>query len=102
MMNFGFPFFRFNNYPFRKYKINKNKINDNHNDNFKKDAYIKNEAVNADNCKDNICNNDAFLDVFGVKLYYDDILLISLIFFLYSEGVEDNSLFIALVLLLLS
>lgn len=41
-------------------------------------------------------------EIFGIKLYFDDILLISLIFFLYSEGVEDNLLFIALILLLLS
>ena len=48
-------------------------------------------------------NNDAFLfDLFGLKIYYDDILLISLIYFLYSEGVKDDGLFIVLVLLLLS
>lgn len=41
-------------------------------------------------------------EVFGIKLYFDDILLICLIFFLYTEGVEDQYLFIALILLLLS
>ena len=41
-------------------------------------------------------------EIFGIKLYFDDILLIALIFFLYDEGVQDNMLFIALVLLLLS
>lgn len=41
-------------------------------------------------------------EIFGIKLYFDDILLIALIFFLYDEGVQDNMLFIALILLLLS
>lgn len=43
-----------------------------------------------------------FFEVFGIKLYFDDILLICLIFFLYTEGVEDEMLFLALILLLLS
>lgn len=41
-------------------------------------------------------------EIFGIKLYFDDILLISLIFFLYQEGVQDSMLFMALILLLLS
>ena len=47
-------------------------------------------------------DTDIFLEVFGIKLYFDDILLICLIFFLYNEGVKDQYLFISLVLLLLS
>ena len=49
-----------------------------------------------------ICSDSPIFEIFGIKLYFDDLLLISLIFFLYSEGVKDQSLFIALVLLLLS
>lgn len=41
-------------------------------------------------------------EIFGIKLYFDDILLVCLIFFLYQEGVKDQSLFISLILLLLS
>lgn len=41
-------------------------------------------------------------ELFGIKLYQDDILLICLIFFLYNEGIKDEFLFIALILLLLS
>lgn len=40
--------------------------------------------------------------ILGIDLYFDDILLVCLIFFLYQEGVKDESLFIALILLLLS
>jgi len=47
-------------------------------------------------------NNDILFEIFGIKLYFDDILLICLIFFLYNEGVQDQFLFIALILLLLS
>ena len=47
-------------------------------------------------------DEDVFFEIFGLKLFYDDILLICLIFFLYQEGVDDQYLFIALVLLLLS
>ena len=47
-------------------------------------------------------NDDGCFEIFGITLYFDDILLICLLFFLYNEGVEDQYLFIALVLLLLS
>ncbi|MBQ9658566.1 MAG: hypothetical protein IJV31_07355 [Clostridia bacterium] len=45
---------------------------------------------------------DYMFDLFGLKLYYDDILIVSLLFFLYKQGVKDEGLFIALILLLLS
>ena len=47
-------------------------------------------------------NSNYFFELFGLKLYFDDILLICLIFFLYQEGVKDDELFISLILLLLS
>ena len=43
-----------------------------------------------------------FFELFGLKLYFDDIILICLLFFLYQEGVQDEELFIGLILLLLS
>lgn len=45
---------------------------------------------------------DKPFEIFGLKLYFDDLLLICLIIFLYNEGVKDQFLFIALILLLLS
>lgn len=41
-------------------------------------------------------------EIFGLKLYFDDVLLLCLIFFLYSEGNKDPMLFISLILLLMS
>lgn len=54
------------------------------------------------NSKSNHSNDNYFFELFGLKLYFDDILLIGLIFFLYEEGVKDDELFLSLVLLLLT
>lgn len=43
-----------------------------------------------------------WLDLFGIKLYFDDVLILSLLFFLYNEEVKDEGLFLALILLLIS
>lgn len=43
-----------------------------------------------------------WFELFGIKLYFDDVLLLSLLFFLYKEEVKDEGLFLALVLLLIS
>lgn len=61
------------------------------------DVY-KNDQKN----KSNISSENCLFDLFGLKIYFDDILLVSLLYFLYSEGVKDDSLFIVLILLLLS
>ena len=46
--------------------------------------------------------NPQTFTIAGITLYFDDILIICLLFFLYSEGVKDEMLFISLILLLLS
>lgn len=43
-----------------------------------------------------------YLEIAGIKLFSDDIILICLIVFLYNEKVKDQFLFIILILLLLS
>lgn len=43
-----------------------------------------------------------WFDLFGIKLYFDDVLILSLLFFLYKEEVKDEGLFLALILLLIS
>lgn len=63
---------------------------------------------NKDSCnkKSEACSNEnedsPLFQLFGINLYFDDILLVCLIFFLYQEGVKDEGLFISLILLLLS
>lgn len=47
-------------------------------------------------------DENPIFEIFGIRLFLDDILIISLIFFLYNEGVRDNLLFVSLILILLS
>lgn len=55
-----------------------------------------------DSCKDKPTYSETPLfNMFGINLYFDDILLICLILFLYDEGVDDEWLYIVLILLLL-
>lgn len=42
------------------------------------------------------------LNFLGISLYFDDVLLLCIIFFLYNEKVNDPYLFFSLVLLLLN
>ena len=71
----------------------------------KKSTSFKENASNLNNNDTRIDNGDTdapLFQVFGISLYFDDILLICLIWFLYNEGVKDDSLFLALIMLLLS
>lgn len=46
--------------------------------------------------------NEPILEILGIQLYLDDIIILGLLFFLYKEDVHDEMLFLALVLLLLT
>lgn len=76
--------------------INKNSINRNN----KGPANVKDDIKNEDTSTSN--SDSPLFQLFGINLYFDDILLICLIWFLYDEGVKDEGLFMALILLLLS
>lgn len=65
-------------------------------------AYVNNFKNDENSKNPPKSNSDKVFEIFGIKLFFDDILLISLIFFLYNEGVQDKSLFIVLILILLS
>jgi len=43
-----------------------------------------------------------YIEIFGYKIALDDLLLVCIIFCLYKEGVEDQLLFMCLILLLFS
>lgn len=60
------------------------------------------DASHTNKSKSAPIDDDFLFDLFGLKIYFDDILIIGLLFFLYNEGVKDEGLFIVLVLLLLS
>ncbi len=81
-------------YEVKNDKSKNNQINETENN-------VRQNGVNNEQSNDQ--NNDKPLfQFFGINLYFDDILLICLIWFLYDEGVKDEGLFIALILLLLS
>ena len=46
--------------------------------------------------------NAPIFEIFGIELYLDDIIILGLLFILYKEGVQDEMLFLSLVLLLLT
>jgi len=61
--------------------------------------------MELNNLISNIIHNDSninFIEIFGYQISLEDLLLIGLIFCLYKEGVEDQLLFISLILLLFS
>ena len=88
LVNAGFP----NPLPISNSNINHGQKNEN---------ISKPEKKEQKNKSNNNLDNYLF-DLFGLKIYYDDVLLVSLIYFLYSEGVKDDGLFLVLILLLLS
>lgn len=73
--------------------------------NTRKDSlYMKNNIFSLPFTFDfnGLSNSDTpILELFGIKLYLDDIIILCLLFLLYKEDVKDEMLFIALILLLL-
>ena len=62
---------------------------------------IKNNPIESlgDRCE----KNDTILfEVFGINIYFDDLLIICILFFLYQEGIQDQYLFLSLIMLLLN
>lgn len=62
------------------------------------------KSEDSDNKQNNRLNESSeyFFEILGLKLYFDDVLIICLLYFLYTEGVQDQELFICLILLLIS
>ena len=110
-INFPFPFYRnyprigisFHTKPYSNTNYNINKPPNNFSDNKLENYEVKeeNKSFNTKN-KSNKYTDDYLFDLFGLKIYSDDVLLVSLIYFLYSEDVKDDGLFLVLILLLLS
>lgn len=93
---FPFGFHKFNN-PYT-YKDLPSSNNSNYNSSIISDE--QNES--SSDIREIKASSDYVFEIFGIKLLFDDILIISLIFFLYNEGVKDKFLFLTLILLLLS
>ena len=104
-MPFRFPFSFPPSYPFRpsynnykQYQIKKQPISIK---SYNEQTSKKNtDQSNKKDTDDNF--SISFFEIFGIKLYFDDILIICLLFFLYTERVQDDELFVCLILLLLA
>lgn len=95
--NFSFPYF----YPYnRNYSY--------YNKHYKNTHSYNTENIEKQSCQienSNLATNSndkPLFEIFGLKLYMDDILILCLLYFLYEENVKDELLFIALLMLLLS
>lgn len=47
-------------------------------------------------------NDSVIFNIFGIPLHLDDLILLFIIYFLYTENTKDDMLFVVLILLLLS
>lgn len=86
-----------NNYSQYNNCTNTNNFNNiNNNDN----SFVNKHTIS--NCNTDSHEYEEFINIFGFKLYFDDLLILALLFFLYKEEIKDESLYIALILLLLT
>lgn len=62
----------------------------------------KNKDCKSNNIENSQSETEECFEILGLKLHFDDLLIVALLFFLYQEDVKDTYLYIALILLLLS
>ena len=69
----------------------------------KENTSLENTTENIiDKNNDRCSNDDTIINILGIKLSFDDLLILGLLYILYSEGNKDISLYIVLILLLMS
>ena len=103
MYNLPPPYSSANNYSkarklYNKEFYNPNKINNSNKSNFKENYNLTSRKEEFNNSSE----HDVLFEIFGLKIYFDDVLILCILLFLYQEGIQDEYLFIALILLLLS
>ncbi|MBO6244009.1 MAG: hypothetical protein J6O41_05545 [Clostridia bacterium] len=97
------PYYRmsfYNNYNNSNRFFNYNKDPSNYLSLYQNNYNNTNSEQSDFNKKQNI--KEPILELFGIKFFLDDIIIIGLLFLLYNEGVNDTFLFLALILLLLT
>lgn len=102
MYNFpfgGFPYYK-NYYSRHYYPRTNNFINETEKNSTTSNSSSSTENENRSRAHSN--DSQAFINILGIELYSDDILILCILFSLYLEGVKDEMLFICLILLLLS
>ena len=64
--------------------------------------YNEETSLKPENKENRQADDLPVFEIFGINLYSDDLLILGLLFFLYSEKIYDEELFIILVLLLIA
>lgn len=83
-------------------KTNLKQINNNYNSCKGKSLSYKSNITNPQKEKAKQQEYSPLFSFFGINLYFDDVLILCILFFLYNEKVNDPYLFFTLVLLLLT
>lgn len=103
---FRFPFYGYPyNYPYYRYynRYYKNDLQLSESENKEKDSITNSSKVsNTTNSRFDSNSEQAIFEIFGIKLYLDDLIILGILFFLYQQNVQDEMLYIILFLLLLS
>lgn len=55
---------------------------------------------NTINSRSTSNSEQAIFEIFGIKIYLDDLIILGILFFLYQQNVKDEMLYIILLLLL--
>ena len=105
-MMFRFPFYNYPyNYPYYRYYNGyyKNDVQDLNIKKEEKDSITNSEQVsNTTNSRSSSEQEQPIFEIFGIKLYLDDLIILGLLFFLYQQNSKDEMLYIILFLLLFS
>lgn len=103
---FRFPFYNYPyNYPYYRYYNGyyKNNVQDLNIKKEEKDSITNSEQVsNTTNSRSSSEQEQPIFEIFGIKLYLDDLIILGLLFFLYQQNSKDEMLYIILFLLLFS
>ena len=93
-----------NNYYNKKNDLIKNIYLNNSEENVNNKYYQENNIDNLKKTQEESRNSsdDTIINVFGIKLAFDDLIILGLLYLLYTEDVKDISLYIVLILLLLN
>lgn len=106
-MIYNYPFFGFPNYynHSRNMPFMTSAPSPSYSSFVKKQPYANaynHEKNNSSNTQKRDDKQTSFLNLFGISLNFDDVLLICVILFLYNEKVDDYYLLFALIMLLLT
>lgn len=103
---FRFPFYGYPySYPYYRYQMQtptQVQATENKNESKRDSVINSNKLNNTINSNSSSDSEDAIFEIFGIKLYLDDLIILGVLFFLYQQNVNDQMLYIILFLLLFS